>query len=138
MNNALANTKHEEQRHVSFVKPTVVSAVFMMLLLLVMSLVFAALFALTNLPTNLLMPSAILMLAIACFAGGFFSARMTKAKGLTAGIIAGAFIYLILFLLSILFVRSGVGLFALAKLMLMLTAAAIGGISGVNLVAKRK
>ncbi len=138
MNNAIANTKHEEQRHVSFVKPTVVSAVFTMLLLLAMSLVFAALFALTDLPIYLLMPSAILMLAIACFAGGFLSARMTKAKGLTAGIFTGVLVYIVLFLLNILFVRSGVNVFALAKLMLMLTAAAIGGISGVNMIAKRK
>ncbi len=138
MNNASVNAKHEEKRHVSFVRPTIVSAVFTMLLLLVLSLAFAALFALADVPTYLLMPCAILILTMACFAGGFFSARMTRVKGLTAGIITGAFLYLTLFVLSLLFVRSGLGVFALAKLMLMLTAAAIGGISGVNLIAKRK
>ncbi len=138
MNNAAANAKHEDKRHVSFIKPTIVSAVFTVVLLLILSLIFAALFAATDIPTNLLVPISVFSVAIAFFFGGFFAARMTRAKGLPLGLLTGGTVYVIMFLLSILFVRSGIGLFALAKLLLMLTAAAIGGISGVNIMTKRK
>lgn len=138
MSSTAVNAKHEDKRRISFTKPCVVSTAFALLLLLVFSLLFAVMFAATNVPINLLTPMAVFSLAAASFAGGFFAARLTKAKGLTIGLVTGGALYLVLFLLSILIVRNGVGAFALAKLLLMLSAAAVGGVSGVNMVRKRK
>lgn len=133
-----SNTKHDEKRRASLVRPVLMAAGFTLLLLLVLSLILSGLFASIDISAVFLTPAAVLSLAVSCFAGGFFAARITKARGLTAGVLMGGTVYGIMLMLSLLFVRSGVGVMALAKLLLMLTACGVGGILGVNLFTKRK
>lgn len=135
--NSAAN-KHEDKKTVPLFKTSLLSVGVGLCVLLVLSLLCAGLFSGANISTALINPFAIACLVLAAFTVGLMAAKVTKAKGLTMGLLAGGVLFVSLLGMHVAIVRSGLGLFVLAKLLLVLVASGLGGIIGVNLTTRRK
>ena len=71
-------------------------------------------------------------LCFGCFTGAFSAANMRRKHGAAVGFLFGAAVFVLLFLLGLIFVKSFSAEGIFAKAVLILCSAASGGIIGVN------
>ncbi|MDR0917872.1 MAG: TIGR04086 family membrane protein [Oscillospiraceae bacterium] len=77
-------------------------------------------------------------LVAGCFAAGYTATRHKRKNGLKTGLIVGVIIYGVVYLIGIFTFRNFVGLSLFTKLLIVITAACIGGVLGVNSQIKPK
>lgn len=105
------------------------SAIFIFLL--------GAVLSLGNVPAMLFAPLTVIILAFGGFSGGFASSKISGEKGIFCGGFSGIVYFLLIWIFGALFENSGFGTAAVIKALMIIIAAAFGGIIGVNNI-KRK
>lgn len=96
----------------------------------------AAVMASTQLPTGIVSPIALAVIAVAALVGGFTAARLSRERGLLYGAGCGLLIFLVVAIAGFSVVPSSQGAMLLLKLALTVGGGALGGVLGVNV--KRK
>ena len=127
-----------EQKNIKLARPALIGTGAAVIMLLILSLLFAVLFSATGISASVFTPAAVAMLVLAALLGGIFSARVAKAKGLPVGLATGIVLAVLILMLNIIILHNGFGWFLLAKIVLIVLSATIGGIIGVNIMNKRK
>lgn len=80
---------------------------------------------------------AMIALCVGSYIAGFIAAFCHHKNGLMTGLFCGAVLFGLFFLVSIVIPGGAMGLHTLARLLLVLCSAAIGGVFGVNFKWKR-
>lgn len=132
---------HKEETAVlqKWVRPMLFGAVAGALTCLAVLLLLAALLAARDVPQTAVTPMAVAAAAIGAFVGGFVAAKIAGEKGWLFGAACGLLLFLLILVaggLSML--RDIRGSMLLTKLGVMLAAAAVGGMAGVNLGHSRR
>ncbi|MCI8502190.1 MAG: TIGR04086 family membrane protein [Oscillospiraceae bacterium] len=97
----------------------------------VLTALFALVMSMVTVPAVVLSGVVVLQLMLAGFASGYLAAKSIRKNGLRVGVICGAVLSVLLFLLSgILF--DSVGWQIITKMLVVTAAASIGGVLGVN------
>ena len=91
-----------------------------------------------SLPTAAMRAMAILTVAAGGFAGGYGAARTFRKKGLLIGVAVGVILALILTIAGVIFTQQAPAMQSLSKFAILIAAAMIGGILGVNAKQKRR
>lgn len=102
------------------------------LIILIIVLVFSFVLTKIDLPEGVVSAVTAAALCIGAYCGGFICARRNRRNGLLLGAVCGSVIFLVLFVVSIIFVRSSEGLAGSTKLIFVVLCGAVGGIAGVN------
>lgn len=105
-----------------------VGAVVCTLALLLCSFIFT----IRDIPQSLVSPISTVCAAAGAFAAGLCCAKLIRERGLAFGLICGVFLFLLTLFCGWLIVGGEIGILALIKLVVILIAAAIGGVAGVN------
>lgn len=92
----------------------------------------AAVLAIGNIPTALIIPLVTAALAFGGFAAGIAAAKLSKSRGLVCGAIAGALFFLLVWASGGIIGEAAFGAITAIKAGIMILAAAFGGIIGVN------
>ena len=108
------------------------SAGWAILIILLIVLGFAFLLTKIDVPESVVSVVTAAALCIGAYVGGYVGARKNRRNGLLLGVMCGGVIFIILFLLSLIFVKSTEGLSGGAKLFLVMLCGSVGGIVGVN------
>lgn len=127
-----------EQKNIKLARPVLIGTGAALALLLLLSLLLAALFSGAGMSATVFTPAAVMMLVLAALFGGIFSSRITKAKGLPVGLATGLVLTILIFIMNIIILHNGFGWFLFAKMLLIVISATIGGVIGVNIMNKRK
>ncbi|MBR6045865.1 MAG: TIGR04086 family membrane protein [Ruminococcus sp.] len=113
------------------------SAGWGILVILVIVLLFSYILTKTDLPESVVSAVTACALCAGAYAGGYVCAKKNRRCGLLMGMICGGIIFLVLFVASLILVRSAEGTSGGGKLILVLLFGAVGGIVGVNGRSKR-
>ena len=127
-----------EQKNIKLARPVLFGTGAALATLLLFSLLLATLFSGAGMSASVFTPAAVVMLVLAALFGGIFSARIAKAKGMPVGLATGIVLALLVLIMNIIILHNGFGWFLLAKMLLIVISATIGGIIGVNIMNKRK
>ena len=92
----------------------------------------AAVLAIGNIPTALIIPLVTAALAFGSFAAGIAAAKLSKSRGMVCGAIAGALFFLLVWASGGIIGEAAFGAITAIKAGIMILAAAFGGIIGVN------
>lgn len=92
----------------------------------------AAVLAIGNIPTALIIPLVTTALAFGGFAAGIAAAKLSKSRGMVCGAIAGALFFLLVWASGGIIGEAAFGAITAIKAGIMILAAAFGGIIGVN------
>lgn len=92
----------------------------------------AAVLAIGNIPTALIIPLVTAALAFGGFAAGIAAAKLSKSRGMVCGAIAGALFFLLVWASGGIIGEAAFGAITAIKAGIMILAAALGGIIGVN------
>ncbi|HBT64787.1 MAG TPA: TIGR04086 family membrane protein [Ruminococcaceae bacterium] len=125
-------TRKEEPAMLKRVRPVFIGTAAGMLCCLAVLLLFALLMAARDIPQSAVTPMAVAAAAMGAFIGGFISARIAGSRGLFYGAACGALMYLLILVAGISLLQSISGWYAVAKLLVIMVSAAIGGVYGVN------
>ena len=127
-------TKHRrfERFRNSLISRSMLSAGWAILIILLIVLGFAFLLTKIDVPESVVSVVTAAALCIGAYVGGYVGARKNRRNGLLLGVMCGGVIFIILFLLSLIFVKSTEGLSGGAKLFLVMLCGSVGGIVGVN------
>lgn len=106
----------------------VAGLVIMSLTLLLAAFVISS----VDVPQSAISPIAIAAAVLGSFGAGFICTRMTKGGGLLYGLICGLVIFVLATICEVSFLNGSLGILALYKLIISVTAAMIGGVMGVN------
>ena len=121
----------------SMASRALLSAGWAILIVLVIILIFAYILTKTDLPDSVISVVTAAALCIGAYAGGYIGAKKNRRNGLIVGVLCGAFIFIVLFIFSLIFASSAEGLSGGAKLFLVMLCGSVGGIVGVNSKNKR-
>lgn len=99
---------------------------------------FALIMSFYILPTSSATILASVSIAVGSFFGGFFSAKKLGKNGLLIGALCGVAMFLLFTLIGIIAFGNAPGTSTLIRLLIFVTAGAIGGIIGVGNADKRK
>lgn len=119
-------------------KPLLVGTIAGALTAVLMLLLCALAVSCFSLPTAAMRIMAILTVAAGGFAGGYGAARVFRKKGLLIGVAVGVILALILTVAGVLFTKEAPAMQSLTKFAILIAAAMIGGILGVNAKSKRR
>ena len=86
----------------------------------------------SNPPHSVVDPMMLIVTGIGAFAGGYFSSRMSKEKGMMYGMICAFTMFVFIFIAGLISVRESITMTTLIRFILMLICGAVGGIIGVN------
>lgn len=111
-----------------------VSALVCAILLLLVSFLVTV----QDIPHKVFPYFAVFSASIGSLAGGFTTSKMEKEKGLFNGLVQGAILAVLLFVIGFFFTGIEVGLIGLLRSVLVVLFGAIGGVIGVNQKKKRK
>ena len=111
---------------------SLLSAGWAILVILLIVLAFAYLLTKIDVPESVVSAVTAAALCIGAYVGGYVGARKNRRNGLILGIMCGGIIFIILFLISVIFVKSTEGLSGGSKLFLVMLCGSVGGIVGVN------
>ncbi len=89
-------------------------------------------------PHNLIDPIMLVCCGLGAFAGGYFSARLSKEKGALYGAASGFLMFIFIFISGLISVRGSLTELTLIRLAAMLISGTFGGIVGVNRKGKRR
>ena len=119
-------------------KPVVVGVVVGVLAMLAFLLLFAVVLTMKDFSDSALMPMSTVTCGLAAFLAGFSASKANGKQGMLTGLATGAALFVLLLLIG-LFV-SGVAFtyWTGIKFAVLLIAAALGGVTGVNTRSKRK
>lgn len=92
----------------------------------------AAVLAIGNIPTALIIPLVTAALAFGGFAAGIAAAKLSKSRGMVCGAIAGALFFLLVWASGGIIGEAAFGAITAIKAGIIILAAAFGGIIGVN------
>lgn len=92
----------------------------------------AAVLAIGNMPTALIIPLVTAALVFGGFAAGIAAAKLSKSRGMVCGAIAGALFFLLVWASGGIIGEAAFGAITAIKAGIMILAAAFGGIIGVN------
>ncbi len=92
---------------------------------------FALVMSLVTIPSAILSGVVIALLVVAGFVSGYLAAKSIRKNGLRVGVICGAALSVLLFLLAGV-VFDSVGWQIIAKMLVVTAAASVGGVLGVN------
>lgn len=92
----------------------------------------AAVLTVGNIPAALIMPLATAALALGGFAAGIAAAKLSKSRGMVCGIAAGVIFFLLVWASGGIIGEAAFGAVTAIKAGIMILAAALGGIIGVN------
>ena len=98
----------------------------------VLIFVMAAVLAVGNIPAVLIMPLATAALAIGGFTSGTAASKLSKSRGMACGAIAGTLFFLLVWASGGIIGEAAFGAVTAIKAGIMILAAALGGIIGVN------
>ena len=121
-----------------YLKAAVFGAAIGIAILFILLLIFAVLFGAIGVSPKIYNGAATFCIILSCAAGGFISARITKEKGLTVGMVSGTLMFLVVLILNPIIGGSGIGGLLLVRLLVVLISSAVGGVLGVNFKIKRK
>ncbi|MBR5558665.1 MAG: TIGR04086 family membrane protein [Oscillospiraceae bacterium] len=93
---------------------------------------FSFLFSVKDLPLELFLPISVVILLVGCIVSGFICARIMNQQGMLWGGICASMLFIGLLFSSFLYPEPVLGMGALSKALMMITAGMIGGIFGVN------
>ncbi len=100
--------------------------------LTVSSLILSAFAAVTDLPESMIRAMSGIALAAGCFACAFCTANRRRRGGLSSGLMWGLGVFLLALIAGALTVRVFSAGGVITKMIIIITASAIGGIKGVN------
>ncbi|MDD2363056.1 MAG: TIGR04086 family membrane protein [Oscillospiraceae bacterium] len=113
-------------------RPVFIGTAFGILCCLVVLLLFALLMAACDIPQAAVTPMAVIAAAVGAFFGGFICAKAAGSRGLIYGAACGGLMYLLILIAGFSLLSDVRGWYALIKLLVVVTSAAIGGVYGVN------
>ena len=114
------------------VRPVLTGVISGVLVCLVLMFAFAALMSANSLPMTFAAAFASCCSGLGSLIAGMVCAKKLKSRGLLAGLITGAVMYLILLLAGLIFTGGGMSSASLFRMMIVVICATIGGIMGVN------
>ena len=98
----------------------------------VLIFLMAAALTAADVPAMLISPVTVIFLAFGGFCGGFASAKFSGEKGLVCGLISGLIFFVLIWIFGTFFEKSGFGISAAIKALMIAAAGSLGGIFGVN------
>lgn len=125
-------TQKEEPIMLKRLRPVFIGTACGILCCLVALLLFALLMATCDIPQAAVTPMALIAAAVGAFFGGFVCARAAGSRGLIYGSACGGLMYLLILAAGFSILSDVHGWYALIKLLVVVIAAAIGGVYGVN------
>ena len=122
----------------SYLKPLISGLIIGLLVTVLLFVLFALGMSFFILPTSSATIVASISIATGTFFGGFFAAKNLGKNGLIIGALCGFLMFLIFTLIGIAAFGKAPSTSTLIRLLIFVTAGAIGGIIGVGNVDKRK
>lgn len=122
----------------AFIKPLISGLIIGLIVTVLLFVLFALGMSFYILPTTSANVVASISLAAGSFSGGFFAAKKLGKNGLITGALCGLATFLIFTLIGIAAFGNAPGSSTLIRLLIFITAGAIGGIIGVGNADKRK
>ncbi len=113
---------------------TLIGAVSTFIVLCVMALVLSV----KDIPTTAISAMSSTAAGIGAFVAGFAAAKLYKKRGAIIGAAAGAILFIVIFIASLIIAGAELTVTVLLRLVLMLLAAAVGGIIAVNMRGRKK
>lgn len=121
------------------IKAAAFSAVCSLLVTIILNCLLAAvLLSVGLLPDYVLNCATVATLGMGTLFGGFISARITKSAGMINGVITGLLVFLLITLIGVAKSNDSFTIITLAKLIVAIACAGLGGIIGVNKKEKIK
>ena len=113
---------------------TLIGAVSTFIVLCVMALVLSV----KDIPTTAISAMSSTAAGIGAFVAGFAAAKLYKKRGAIIGASSGAILFIVIFIASLIIAGAELTVTVLLRLVLMLLAAAVGGIIAVNMRGRKK
>ena len=122
----------------TLVKPVIAGLILGAVVTFLMLMLLAVLLTVKDFPASAAVAFSSIAAGIGAFFSGFLAARIVGRKGLMIGGLTGILLYLIVTLISLAVSAADFTLLSLVKLAIILLAAVIGGVCGVNTRKRRK
>ncbi len=100
--------------------------------ILITMLIFSFVLLLAGLDRSYATPFATVSLAVGCFIAARYTAKKIGEKGYATGMIIGGAVFILITLLSLIIGKNGLSLNTLFHFIIIMLAALVGGITGVN------
>ena len=113
---------------------TLVGAVSTFIVLCAMALILSV----KDIPTTAVSAMSSTAAGIGALAAGFAAAKLYKRRGAIIGAAAGAVLFIVIFIASLIITGTALSVSVLLRLVLMLLASTVGGIIAVNMRPRRK
>ncbi len=113
---------------------TLIGAVATFIVLCAMALLLSV----KDIPTTAISAMSSTAAGIGALVAGFAAAKLYKRRGAIIGAAAGAVLFIVIFIASLIITGAALSVSVLLRLVLMLLAAAVGGIIAVNMRGRRK
>ncbi|NLZ46303.1 MAG: TIGR04086 family membrane protein [Clostridiales bacterium] len=94
--------------------------------------IFSIIISKIDAPSILVTVMSTIALGIGAYSGGFVCAKKRRKNGMFMGLVTGAIIFFLIFILSVIVVRTAINFTFATKLILAIVCGAIGGVVGVN------
>ncbi|MDO5125381.1 MAG: TIGR04086 family membrane protein [Ruminococcus sp.] len=95
-------------------------------------LVFAFIISKIDVNDSIVTVLSCVALCVGAYAGGYFAAKKRRKNGLLMGVICSLFMFFVILMISMFFIRTIAGFSPSLKLLLTIVCGAVGGIVGVN------
>lgn len=115
-----------------FIRPVVYGLLSGVAVCLALLLIMSVIMGMRDIPETAVSVFAVLTFAAGGFAAGYISASFARERGMLLGLCCGVCLFLIVLLAYLAVDGSPLGIQAVTKLVAVLCASAIGGITGVN------
>ncbi len=113
---------------------TLIGALFTFVVLCVMAFILS----MQDIPTSATGAMSSTAAGVGAFAAGFAAAKIHKRQGALVGAAAGAMLFVVILLVSMIVTGSFMSFQVLLRLILMILASTVAGIIGVNMRGRRK
>lgn len=128
----MRNRSQSENSRITMLKLVIISSAVGLICLLALLLLFAILMTFVDFPSALVGFISAVLLCISALISGIFAGKLRRIKGIATGIVCGLFLFAVCFIIG-LFFGNGITAAFVPKLIMTVTAAAIGGVIGVNM-----
>ncbi len=95
-------------------------------------LVFAFIISKIDVNDSIVTVLSCVALCVGAYVGGYFAAKKRRKNGLLMGVICALFMFFVILMISMFFIRTIAGFSPSLKLLLTIVCGAVGGIVGVN------
>lgn len=131
--------KHKENNNINLMTmPVLKGTVIGLIVTFIIIFICAFIFTLRDISESAATPMSGCAVGIGALIGGFVASKSHKKQGLMIGAATGVALFLIMLLVSLFVSKGGFTVATPIRLLISVTAAAIGGILGVNMGKKRK